>query len=323
MGWIRPMSEAERGVISRKDVLVLTKRPQRQLVKGKAVIDSFVVDGGNLMKKVMLILLAVMFVASSAWAGTIPEFDAVGCDCKKVFAKNNPVQYGQVIDNNIGPNGPLNKFSAIFPSSPQEYFMQTAGQLYPDPCFGDLGLLSALTDSWSASVYEWYIIFQMKPESDLNISIYDCVLKAGEFSPWVAAEQTGRYRAVWGQPFIVLSANPRIAVKAYPGEYATPGFTDPFIMDSRILPGLEIVALDDVLYTSKAIWSEALVLVMPETGKTNTSGQPMYTLKRGDRIYVKVTIPHNNTCDIRYGPDSVIVKYIGTFGNWYYGDPCP
>ena len=34
MGWIRPMSEAERGVISRKDVLVLTKRPQRQLVKG-------------------------------------------------------------------------------------------------------------------------------------------------------------------------------------------------------------------------------------------------------------------------------------------------
>ncbi len=275
------------------------------------------------MKKVMFILLAVMFVASSAWAGGIPEFDAVGCDWTNVFAKNNPVQYGQVIDNNIGPNGPINEFSAIFPSSPQEYFMQTAGQLYPDPCFGKFGLKSALTDVWNESVYEWYIILQMKPESDLNVNIYDCVLKHNQFSPWEAAEQTGRYRADWGQLFFIPTANPSITVKAYPGEYATPGFSAPFIMDSRTLPGLNIVALDDVLYTSKALWSEGLVVVMPETGKTNTSGQTTYNLKQGDRIYVKVTIPYNNTCDIRYGADSVIVKYIGILGTWYYGDLCP
>ena len=30
------------------------------------------------MKKVMLILVAVMLAASTAWAGNIPEFDAVG-----------------------------------------------------------------------------------------------------------------------------------------------------------------------------------------------------------------------------------------------------
>ena len=64
------------------------------------------------------------------------------------------------------------------------------------------------------------------------------------------------------------------------------------------------------------------MVVMPETGSTNASGQTTYNLKQGDRIYVKVTIPFNNTCDIRYGQDSVIVKYIGIVGTWYYGAPC-
>ena len=58
-------------------------------------------DGGNTMKKVMLILIAVMFMASTAWAGNIPEFDAVGCDVTNVFAQTNQAQYGQVIRNNV------------------------------------------------------------------------------------------------------------------------------------------------------------------------------------------------------------------------------
>jgi len=78
-----------------------------------------------------------------------------------------------------------------------------------------------------------------------------------------------------------------------------------------------------VLYTSKGIWSEGIVVVLPETGKTSTSGQTMYNLKQGDRICVKVTIPYNNSCDVRYGQDSVIVKYIGIIGTWYYGNSCP
>jgi hypothetical protein len=280
---------------------------------------------GITMKKVMLILVAVMLAASTAWAGNIPEFDAVGCDATNVFARTNAAQYGQVIKNTVGPEGPINYFSANFvlpPGFKQEYFKQTAGQLYADPCFGCFGLQSALTDAWNESVYEWYIILQMKPESDLNVNIYDCVLKHNEFSPWGSAEQTGRYRADWGQLFFIPSANPSITVVAYPGEYATPGFSGSFIMDARTLPGLDIVALDDVLYTSKGIWSEGLVMVMPETGKTNASGETTYNLKQGDRIYVKVTIPFNNTCDIRYGADSVIVKYIGIVGTWYYGQIC-
>jgi len=63
-------------------------------------------------------------------------------------------------------------------------------------------------------------------------------------------------------------------------------------------------------------------MVLPETGRTNISGQTMYNLKQGDRIHVKVTIPYNNSCDIRYGQDSVIVKYIGIIGTWYYGNSC-
>jgi hypothetical protein len=34
MGWIRPMSEAEKRVVRRKAVLVLAKRPQRELLAG-------------------------------------------------------------------------------------------------------------------------------------------------------------------------------------------------------------------------------------------------------------------------------------------------
>jgi hypothetical protein len=34
MGWIRPMSEAEKRIVRRKAVLVLAKRPQRELLAG-------------------------------------------------------------------------------------------------------------------------------------------------------------------------------------------------------------------------------------------------------------------------------------------------
>jgi hypothetical protein len=37
MGWLRPMGEAEKRVVRRKDVLVLAKRPQRELRTGTAL----------------------------------------------------------------------------------------------------------------------------------------------------------------------------------------------------------------------------------------------------------------------------------------------
>jgi hypothetical protein len=213
----------------------------------------------------MITMLSVaMLLALPAWGGNVPEFDAVGCDAANFFALTNAAQHQQVINNNIGPLGPINISSDFI----NERFSQTAGQLFPDPCFG---IPSALTDAYNEGIYDWNIVLQMKPESDINLNIYDCVLKHNEFNIWTGAEQTGRYRADWGQLFFVPSANPSVTATASPGMYATPGFISPVILDARTLPGLNIVALDDMLYTSKALWEEGLVMVLPETGTKNTT----------------------------------------------------
>jgi hypothetical protein len=269
------------------------------------------------LKKMFVVIVGAMLLATPAFAGNVPEFDAVDCDAQNYFAVRDIAQHVQVINNNVGPFGPIN-YSSFFPLV--EGFSTTAGQLFPDPCFD--GYVSALTDVWNEAVYEWTIVLQMKPESDINVNIKDCVLKHNEFDIWTGAEQTGRYRANSGQLFFVPSANPSVTVTASPGPFATPGFSSSIIMDARTLPGLNLVSLEDALYTSKALWYEGIVAALPETGGTNTSGQTTYNLKQGDRITVKVTIPGNNTADIRYGQDNVILKYIGIVGTWYYGIQC-
>lgn len=294
--------------------------------------------------KIFGILAIASMLALPAWAGNIPEFDAVYCDADNLFAKTNLTQHFQVIHRNVGPFGPIN-FYSIFPLQYintgflwGEQFVTNAGQLFPDPCFDYLGMpcfegegyYSALTDAWNEGEYEWWIILQMKPESDINLNIKDCVLKHNEFDPYgipgfpetASAEQTGRYRAPWGQLMFVPSANPSISAAAYPGPYATPGFTEPFSMDARRLPGLRLVSLDNVLYTSKAIWEEGIVMALPATGESNVAGDTTFNLKQGDQIRVKVTVPFNNTVDLRYGKDNVMLKYIGIVGTWYYGQSC-
>ena len=278
--------------------------------------------------KLFIIVGIVILLAAPTWAGNIPEFDAVGCDNLNYFAAANAVQHGQVIANNVGPYGPINWYSFFPPVfNPLtgdlidgEWFTTTAGQPFPDPCFPQY--LSMLTDAWNEATYDWWIVLQMKPESDINLNIYDCVLKHNEFSLWGGAEQTGRYRADWGELFFIPTANPSITVEAIPGEFATPGFVAPFLMDARTLPGLNLVSMDDVLYTSKAHWEEGIVMVLPMTGTQNVAGDTVYNLKQGDRIHVTVTVPFNNTVDLRYGPDNVMLKYIGIVGTWYYGQPC-
>ena len=48
-----------------------------------------------------------------------------------------------------------------------------------------------------------------------------------------------------------------------------------------------------------------------------------YNLKQGDIIHVTVEIPPDtNTVDVWYGPDSVILKYIGIINTEYFGDGC-
>jgi hypothetical protein len=286
--------------------------------------------------KMLLMLVLAVFMATAAWAGNIPEFDAVGCDATNFFARTN-MPYMVVTWNNCGPYGPI-EWASDFPKgsySNYEEFTTTAGQLFPDPCWGfnekdvmDLqgiyfrGLTSALTDAWNEGIYKWRIVLQMKPESDINVNIYDCVLKHNSFDIWEGADQTGRYRAPWGELVFVPTANPYMTVRAIPGPYATPNFTSPLILDARTLPGLTLVAMDGQLYTSKAHWEEGIVLALPKTGNTNTSGQTEYNLKQGDVIEVTVEIPSNNTVDLFYGQDNVLLKYIGVVGTWYYGEWC-
>ena len=204
------------------------------------------------MKKVMLILLAVMFVASSAWAGTIPEFDAVGCDATNVFAKNNAVQYGQVIDNNIGPNGPINDFSVPMCPEPVLGPGIVSGRLLANcpriPALGVRVVERPYRCLESRAVYEWYIILQMKPESDLNLNIYDCVLKHNEFSPWVeAARADWAVQSTTGVSFsLFLRPTPALRLRRILVSMLPLGSLHRSSMDARTLPGLDIVALDDV-----------------------------------------------------------------------------
>lgn len=291
-------------------------------------------------KKALLVAVAAVFLATPALAGNEPEFDVVGYDNQNVF--NDAIKQ-MVVDCNLDaylapinyesfwksgcktllPNQELVNFFNI-PNNPDwgEKFVSGSGACFPDPCFGHLlGYHSVLTDTWNPGSYAWWIILQMKPESDIDLNIRDCVLKHN--AAWmyhdfpcgpvfIAAEQTGRYRADTGQLMFIPTANPMLTVVAYPGPYSQ--FSEPFVMDARTLPGLSITALEDALYTSKAIWEEGVVMVMPETGTSNALGDPVFFLKQGDQIRVSIEIPIGHPADIYYGQDNVSLKYIGICG---------
>lgn len=281
------------------------------------------------LTKMIMIVLTAMLIAAPAFAGNCPEYDAVGCDADNYFADNAFIPLGMVCNNNLGfveSAGIVDRINCysdfLFDDDENwgEKFVQTAGMISPDPCFP--GYFSAMTPVWTSAIYKWWIVLQMQPESDINVNIYDCVLKHNLTNIWTDAQQTGRYRAFWGEPIFDPSANPSITVKALDGPYNS---FSTFIMDARVLPGLDPVAVEDILYTSKALFDEGIVLVMPKTGEINELGQPVKTLKQGDMIKVKIVIPGNNSCDVRYGNDSVIVKYIGVVGNYMtdlYCGPC-
>ena len=293
-----------------------------------------------MIKRILFVVLAVALISTPALAGNKPEYDFVGDDSAAIFV--DQVLAAIAVNNTDGFNQEINFFSdftrktgpAFNPSftiagpSTAEFFVQSAGTLFPDPCYyfieaNDLGVsthvpyLSALTTTYNQAIYRWRITLQMKPESDINVNIRDCVFKENQTYIWFYADQTGYYRAPWGQLIFVQSANPSIYVYALPGPFATPGFTTPVILDARTLPGLNLVPLFNVLYTTKAFFEEGLVAALPFTGTTNASGQAVFDLHQGDMLDVTVTIPFNNTVDIRYGADNVFLKYIGIVGTEY------
>ncbi|MBE9551802.1 MAG: DUF11 domain-containing protein, partial [Proteobacteria bacterium] len=244
-----------------------------------------------------------------AGGGNRPEFDTVGCDATNYFALRDGIM-PRVVENAVDALGKkINLYSDFVPQG-REYFTQTASDLYPDPCFP--GYMSAYVDSSNQGIYEWLIVLQMKPESDIDLNIYDCVMKRYGASVWKSAGQTGWYTTDGGDdPSFWAAANPTVTVAVVPGPYATPGFDAPFYLDGRTLTGLLPVSLVDVPYTSKAFWEEGIVIEMPMTGSINCLGETVYDLKQGDAIKVTISIPTKNTVDIRYGKDNVILKYIG------------
>jgi hypothetical protein len=275
--------------------------------------------------KLTIVLVAVIALAAPAWAGFVPEFDAVGDDSSNPFAFFNIIQYGQVDANDDGLNENSDfRNRSLGPFFLAEIFDTNAGNLFDDPCFGEFGVESALTVSWNRSYYEWIIVLQLKPSSDINLNIYDCVKEfnseTGDFQErWTRFAQTGRYQLPWNQIVFDDNMNPEVAVKAWPGEFAEAGFTNSFVMDARTLPGLALVPMENQLYTSKALWSEGIVLARPETGVAGSDGQTQYTLKQGDLIQVKIE-SNQLPVDLYYGPDNVILKYIGFYGSYYFAD---
>jgi hypothetical protein len=265
--------------------------------------------------KFTVVLSALVLISAVAWAGNTPEYDAVGYDNQNFFSQFTV--YYQVVNN--GPNSFLEEDSYFY----NEDFDTNAGQLKASPCYG---IPAALTDVWNEGTYEWWIVLQMKPEADINLNIYDCVLKHNETNLYEYADQTGRYRMPWGELMFNAAWNPLVSASAIPGPYATTAFAewyaatgDELILDARTLPGLVSVPLDGVSYTSKAHWPEGLVLAAPKSGLTNGSGQMEYNLKQGDVIHVTVNIPpDSNTVDVWYGPESVILKYIGIINTEYF-----
>ena len=258
--------------------------------------------------KFVVVLSAFVLISTVAFAGNVPEYDAVGRDSENFFAQT-AIYYILVNQN----RGPLQDASLFL----DEGFDTNAGQLNPGPCYGQL---VALTDVWNQGTYEWDIVLQMKPESDINLNIMDCVLKHNETDLWRFADQTGRFRLDWGELVFNPAWNPLVSATVSPGPFATSSFILPFTLDARTLPGLVNVALDEVSYTSKAHWPEGIVIAMPKTGEINESGQDEWNLKQGDIVHVTVEIPDmTNTVDVRYGPNSVILKYIGIIGTEYFG----
>jgi hypothetical protein len=258
--------------------------------------------------KCSVVFIAILLITGMAWAGNTPEFDAVGYDDMNFFAQST-VYYQAVIN---GPNSYLEYDSSFY----NERFNTNAGQLKESPCYG---IPAALTDVWNQGTYEWWIVLQMKPEADINLNIYDCVLKHNESDIFRFADQTGRYRMPWGELMFNPAWNPLVSAEAYPGPFATSGFMTSMTLDARTMPGLVTVPLDEVSYTSKAHWPEGIVIAAPKTGNTNGSGQMEYNLKQGDVIHITVEIPSDtNTVDVWYGPDSVVLKYIGIINTEYF-----
>jgi hypothetical protein len=277
-----------------------------------------------MIKKMLLIGLAIAFLGVPVFAGDLPEIDSVGCDKTNVFTLGDAVKKW-VTDTNVVNACEDSNFTGIAPAKviKPEWREKFDGPSAPseDSCFKYLfpGYKSQLVIPVSGKkTYLWRIVLQYVPQSDLDINIRDCVLKNNSdvvfgCSPLAGSEQTGRYTWPDGSVVWVKGINPSMTVTAYPGPYAEDGFSAPFILHNRLMGTLNDIPFNKVLYTSKAIWEEGLVARMPQSLVPAPVGLE-YTLSAGDIIEVKIEVPAGNAAFIRYGQDNIAIKYIGVCG---------
>jgi hypothetical protein len=304
-----------------------------------------------MVKKILAVMFGMALMAAPAFAGEQPEYDTVGCDATNMF--NDAIKVLVCTTNTAGgvlintssnfmddcddPTsngaGVWQGCSALWGSVAFWEFFSGPGIPQSSICFeniardcvdtssGDTSPYRDIkTSAANAGTYKWQIVLQKKPDTDLNINIVDCVLKNNSSTMfgsegYQGAHQTGSYVMPWGEVVFEPLRNPRISAWAVPGCYkSSPSFTGMFGLDARTLPGLVNVQLLNALYTSKGPWEEGIVVKKPNGGATNIAGEPEYDLKQGDRILVQVDVPFNNSVDIRYGKDNVIIKYVGIHG---------
>ena len=272
-----------------------------------------------MIKKTLMILLAAAFIAAPAYAGNVPEFDAVGCDATNYFNDGVRAMVAAVNANSMGVN--LNA-NSVFPYDEildwGEYYTTNAGDDSWDACFP--GYISNLIDCGNEAAYEWQIVLQLKPKTDLDLSIRDCVLECYGTEIFGNAGQTGRFKTLFGNIVFQEGNNPSLTVTAKSGPKSD--FAD-FTMDARLHPTLGLVALDDVLYTSKGLWTEGIVIALPLNGESSSSGAMYnFNLREGDNIHVKIDVPINNSAEIRYGSDNVAIEYVGMSTMSFIGMHC-
>ena len=282
------------------------------------------------IKKILVLIVAMALMCTPAFAGEQPEYDVVGCDADAAFNDFIKVLVCQQ-NAGFGTYTLLNQFSnfCFYNTTTAAYDCRnTNGREHwvppsipgagLDPCFtppftGLPNQLLAKVGAGNPGTWKWIIVLQKKPETDLNVNIVDCVVKMN--SPTMfgdeafeGAFQTGWMLYPWGELAFDLTRNPKITVNALPGPFA--GFTAPFNVNSRTLTGLSVVPLLDAYYTSKGPWEEGIVVAKPVTGDPGQT-----TLIQGDALEITITLPPTNTADVRYGQQSVVVKYVGIHGD--------
>ena len=268
-----------------------------------------------MLKKTSLILVVVAFMCVPALAGERPEFDAVGAD--------DAIYFADIPKNLVLAANPWNADSDFTGLGDPPYeFWSGPGGVDPDLCFP--GYFSRLVPAGFAGglQFAWKIVLQMKPDTDLDINIIDCVVKPNSntvfgINPNEGAHQTGRYLLLGFLPFFDVTMNPIIRARALAGPNAAGGW-DWFYLTSRTHPLLRNVVLAGArtYFTSKAIWDESIVVRLPEP-MVPVDGPPgmfEYALQQGDMFEIEVIMPAQNPVDIRYGQYSVFVKYVGVTG---------